>query len=273
MTNLFEDRPDLLENTLRVAELCEDDVLPQRTRMPKLFPDSNEALRNIVHTEAAFRYPEVKPTLHKRIVKELDRICRLQYADHFLIMWDACRWAREHDIQFSGRGSVVDRTRGIVREIGKAMELPPETVSFLCKRIHGGVPADQLEAALEKRPELRNSTIPKERFQWIFKLAERLMDVPRGMRSHSSGVVISDEPITDTVPVMWSGADAVKIIQWDKRSAKQYSVIPTASSYFRSRLTSYSRSLQATQVEKRSRCGRQSTRSVTSVSPSPTKSK
>lgn len=291
MASLFEDMPELLEHTHRIAERCDADVLPKRTRMPKLFPDSNSALCQIAHAESVDRYGVVKSPLRKRIEKELDRICRLDYADHFLIMWDACKWARSHDIQFSGRGSVVDsvvsyclgfsridafrhnlhfdrflpedgskrpdididfeaarredvrqylrgrygddkvatvaaigsyRTRGIVREIGKAMELPPETVSFLCKRIHGGVPADQLEAALERRPELRNSAIPKERFKWIFKLAERLMDVPRGMRSHSSGVVISDAPIADTVPVMWSGADAVKIIQWDKRSAKHY---------------------------------------------------
>lgn len=288
---LFQDRPDLLENTHRIAEKCESDVLPCRTTMPKLFPDSCSALRNIVHTESVVRYATIKPALKRRIETELERICRLDYADHFLIMWDACRWAREQDIQFSGRGSVVDsvvsyclgfsrvdafrhnlhfdrflpddgskrpdididfeaarredvrqylrgkygddkvatvaaigsyRTRGIVREIGKALELPAETVSFLCKRLHGSVAANELEAALEKRPELRNSSIPKERFQWIFKLADRLMDVPRGMRSHSSGVVISDAPIAETVPVMWSGADAVKIIQWDKRSAKHY---------------------------------------------------
>jgi error-prone DNA polymerase len=35
-------------------------------------------------------------------------------------------------------------------------------------------------------------------------------------------VVISREPIADTVPVMYSGMESVKIIQWDKRSAKHY---------------------------------------------------
>ena len=37
-------------------------------------------------------------------------------------------------------------------------------------------------------------------------LAERLMDVPRNIRAHSSGVVISSRPLAETVPVMWSAS-------------------------------------------------------------------
>ncbi len=115
-------------------------------------------------------------------------------------------------------------TRGIIREVGKAFGIPNEILGFLAKRIHGGVSADRLEAALESRPELRGSAIPKERFKWILALAERMMDIPRNIRSHSSGVVISSRPLCETVPVMWSGAENegayIRIIQWDKRSAK-----------------------------------------------------
>ena len=111
-------------------------------------------------------------------------------------------------------------SRGIIREVGKVMGLPDEHISFLSKRLHGGISPDRLEAALDKRPELRKSGIDKERYRWVFQLAERMMDLPRNMRAHSSGVIISREPICDTVPLMWSGAEGVKIIQWDKRSAK-----------------------------------------------------
>ncbi|HRK22055.1 MAG TPA: hypothetical protein PLX06_09605, partial [Fimbriimonadaceae bacterium] len=121
-------------------------------------------------------------------------------------------------------------TRGIVREVGKALGLPNELIGFLSKRLHGGVTPDQLESALEKRPELIASGIPKERFRWVFDLAERLMDVPRNMRAHSSGVVISSRPLAETVPVMWSASTGIededsphlRIIQWDKRSAKYF---------------------------------------------------
>lgn len=130
-------------------------------------------------------------------------------------------------------------TRGIVREVGKVFGLPDATIGFLAKNIHGGVPADQIEAALDRRPELRDHPIPRERFRWVMRLAQRLMDVPRNMRSHSSGVVLSSAPISDTVPVQWGAAASaltslealhdpaaseahLRILQWDKRSSKDF---------------------------------------------------
>ncbi len=111
-------------------------------------------------------------------------------------------------------------SRGIVREVSKVFGIPPETIGYFAKRIHGGVSPDNLRASLKARPELRNSNIPADLFEWVFALSPLLMDVPRNMRSHSSGVVISRTPIMDTVPVLISGLDSVKIMQWDKRSAK-----------------------------------------------------
>ncbi|MES1147117.1 MAG: DNA polymerase III subunit alpha [bacterium] len=135
---------------------------------------------------------------------------------------------RQHLVQKYGSDHVATvaaigtyGTRGILREVGKVMGIPEEAISFLSKRLHGSVTPGRLESALEERPELRDSNVPKDRYFWAFKLRERLMDLPRNLRAHSSGVVLSDIPIADTVPVQLSGADGVKIIQWDKRSSKQ----------------------------------------------------
>lgn len=275
MTRLFVDRPDLLENTLRIADRCEDDVLPGRTRLPEIFPDPCHALREITLAGAHQHYGTMQPRLKRRIEQELSRINALNFADHFLAIWDACNWAREQGIQFSGRGSVVDSavayclglsridafkhnlhfdrflpadgskrpdidvdfearrrddvrlyfarkygedrvagisaigaycTRGIIREVGKALGLPNETIGFLAKKVHGGIPPDQLESALTSRPELAGSGIPKERFRWVFELSERLMDIPRNMRSHSSGLLLSSRPIRETAPLLWSAS-------------------------------------------------------------------
>lgn len=112
-------------------------------------------------------------------------------------------------------------TRGIVREVGKVMGIPQHNLDYLVKRLHGSVSPTNLEAAIDAKPELRDSGIPRERFHWVFKLADLMMDLPRNLRSHSSGVIISRDPIADTVPVIQSAVDDVRIIQWDKRSAKR----------------------------------------------------
>ncbi|MBX7132365.1 MAG: DNA polymerase III subunit alpha [Fimbriimonadaceae bacterium] len=297
LTLHFADRLDLLRNTLQIEQRCDDDVLPTRTRLPQLFDDEDSALKEIVWAEGERRHRCMSSGLRKRVAHELERITRLNFAGHFLTIWDACNWARQQGILFSGRGSVVDSavayclglsridayehrlhfdrflpddgskrpdididfeakrrddvrnylsnkygvdhvatvaafgafcTRGIIREVGKALALPNEVIGFLAKRLHGGVSPAKLESSLESRPELRGSPIPKERFRWIFRLAEMLSDVPRNARAHSSGVVISARPLAETVPVMWSasggtdGESWMRIIQWDKRSTKHY---------------------------------------------------
>lgn len=111
-------------------------------------------------------------------------------------------------------------TRGIIRECGKVLGIPSEDLSYLAKRIHGSVSPARINEAIERKPELRNSGIPRERFHLVFQLAKILQDIPRNLRSHSSGVVVSRTPIADIVPVVPSAVDTVRIIQWDKRSAK-----------------------------------------------------
>lgn len=117
-------------------------------------------------------------------------------------------------------------SRGIIREVGKAFGIPEETLGYLAKRLHGGVTPEKLESALQARPELRDSNVPKERFRWTFQLAQQLMDLPRNLRLHSSGVILSRTPIRDLVPVVWSASEGVeegglRMIQWDKRSSKR----------------------------------------------------
>ncbi|MFQ3587272.1 MAG: PHP domain-containing protein [Fimbriimonadaceae bacterium] len=328
MASLFADRPEWLAETMRVVERCDSIVLPARTQLPSLASDPHQALREAVWAGAVERHGRVERGLERRLDFEIDRIVRLNFAGHFLVAWDFCRWARGQGFLFSGRGSVVDSavayclglsridayahrlhfdrflpedgskrpdididfearrrdavrqyivrkygvervagvaaigayaTRGIIREVGKAMGLPNELIGFLAKRLHGGVTPDRLEAALESRPELKSSGIPKERLRWVIDMAERLMDVPRNMRAHSSGLVVSSTPLADTVPVQWCASpevrervlgdgddrieslvgpdsstdfesrpeergetDLFRIIQWDKRSCRHF---------------------------------------------------
>lgn len=290
MERLYADLPFLLENTERILERCEKNILPGRTELPEFCPNEGAFLRQITYENAGRLHRSFTNRLKARLDHELDRIIGCNFSGHFLIAWDMCNWAREQGILLSGRGSVVDSavayclglsrvdaykhnlhfdrflpedgskrpdididfeakrrddvrnylvrkygedhvatvgavgtyfTRGIVREVGKVMGIPQSSLDYLVKRLHGSVSPTRLEQAIEAKPELKNSGIPRERFHWVFKLADLLMDLPRNLRSHSSGVVISRTPVCDTVPVMQSAVDGVRIIQWDKRSAKR----------------------------------------------------
>src|SRR6185369_5758255 len=43
-----------------------------------------------------------------RIEHELNVICKLGYADYFLMCWEIVRWARKQGIRATGRGSAAD---------------------------------------------------------------------------------------------------------------------------------------------------------------------
>lgn len=298
LEELYSDAPHLLEGAWRIAEMCDDEVLPGRTRLPQTRERPEEELAALVDEGARQRWGRITPAIRKRLDYELSRIIPLQFADHFLLIHDVCQWATDQNILYSGRGSVVDSAvayclgltridaiehrlhfdrflpddgskrpdididfeakrrddvrermvevygrenvatvaafgafcvRGIVREVGKILGISPDLISFLAKRIHGGVSPDQLQRAIEQRPELAGSGLPKERLEWVFRLSRSLMDIPRNIRAHSSGVIVSSRPIWETVPVQLAGSSdwdddpgALRIIQWDKRTAKRW---------------------------------------------------
>ncbi len=52
-------------------------------------------------------------------------------------------------------------TRGIIREVGKVLGIPQESLSYLIKKLHGSVSPHRLEEELKLKPELRASGISK----------------------------------------------------------------------------------------------------------------
>jgi error-prone DNA polymerase len=102
----FGDEP--VRNAWAIAEQCPDDPLPDAPNFPAFNENPESTLREVVIKEARQRYKEISAEHKYRIGGELDRICRLGFANHFLAIWEACQWARSENILFSARGSAVD---------------------------------------------------------------------------------------------------------------------------------------------------------------------
>ena len=109
----FPDRPDVLENTLKIAE----DVnlgfektyhLPAFS-LPEDHTDANEYLVFLATQGAIRRYGDPLPeAVQERLDYELGVITETGYAGYFLITWDFIDWARRHGIPVGpGRGSAA----------------------------------------------------------------------------------------------------------------------------------------------------------------------
>ncbi|MER3466160.1 MAG: hypothetical protein C4340_03050, partial [Armatimonadota bacterium] len=102
---MFADAPELLEQTLEVAERCAESPLPPRPGFPRFCEEPEALLREVVFRGARERYGEIPFEVKSRLNLELSTICHLGFASHFLAFWEACNWARSEGILFSARGS------------------------------------------------------------------------------------------------------------------------------------------------------------------------
>ena len=107
--------PQLLAETLRIAERCTFDLGQLRYQYPhELVPTDHDAtswLRKLVEDGARWRWPEGVPEKARALIEhELGLIAELQYESYFLTVHDIVRWARGQHILCQGRGSAANST-------------------------------------------------------------------------------------------------------------------------------------------------------------------
>src|SRR2546423_1847752 len=107
------------------------------------------------------------------------------------------------------------RLRSTVREIGKALDLPPgeiEQVAKLADRRSGGL-ADEL-AQLPGFAGRVTAPLWKE----LCELAEEIAGLPRHVSQHVGGMIISSRPLVEIVPLERAAMEDRVVCQWDKDS-------------------------------------------------------
>ena len=184
MSAAFRGRPDVIENTLRIA----DEVtltLERKYQLPSFplptpFSDPNEYLVHLAREGAAERFAPgaavagtsegstpgggATPTpddplpaeVRKRLDYELEVILKTGYAGYFLITWDFIRWAREHGIPVGpGRGSAAG---SLVSYALRITDLDPLEYGLLFERFLNperiSMPDIDIDFCYERRSEV-----------------------------------------------------------------------------------------------------------------------
>lgn len=114
MSEIFSDHPEVISNTLEIADKIEtftldsDPILPIFP-LPDGYTDSNEYLRDQTYEGAIKRYGEEIPEGHReRIDFELATIKKMGFPDYFLIVQDYIVAARNMGVSVGpGRGSAA----------------------------------------------------------------------------------------------------------------------------------------------------------------------
>jgi error-prone DNA polymerase len=115
------------------------------------------------------------------------------------------------------------RARGAIRELGKALGLPPGEIERVARGSEGWDAREvtrDIEAAFGVTPESspngrRGST---GRWAWLARLASEAHGLPRHLSQHSGGMIVATRPLIDCCPIVPAAMEGRQIVQWDKDS-------------------------------------------------------
>src|SRR3954462_6264433 len=121
------------------------------------------------------------------------------------------RYGREHAALVASFATY--RSRGAIRDVGKALGLPFGELERLA-RVTDGWDATRVGEELERVP----GTHAGPRWDAFRELTREIAGLPRHVSQHPGGMIVSSRPLIDLVPVMPAAMAGRQICQWDKDS-------------------------------------------------------
>ncbi len=128
---------------------------------------------------------------------------------------------RVHDRYGADRSALVAafptyRPRGAVRDLGKALGLPPAEIERVAKMVGFHERGGEIERDVAAAIGAERAASP--RWQALLALCPEAIGLPRHASQHPGGMVISTEPLIDVCPVVPAAMAGRQIVQWDKDS-------------------------------------------------------
>jgi DNA polymerase-3 subunit alpha len=108
------------------------------------------------------------------------------------------KYGQDQVVQIVTFGTMA--ARGVIRDVGRVMDLPYS----LCDQIAKMVPQElniTIEKALKSSNDFRAAYEGDQRVRKLIDMALRLEGLPRNTSMHAAGVVITQEPVMEYVPV------------------------------------------------------------------------
>lgn len=161
MAKAFQQTPQAIENTQKIAEQCNFEFELGKTQLPYFeVPNGkspDEYLKDLCYQRLENRYPKDGQEVLKRLDYELDVIKQTGFASYFLIVQDFVNWAKENRIVVGpGRGSAAG---SIVSYILNITNVDPLKYNLLFERFltpgrSSGLPDIDLDFTDRRRDEV-----------------------------------------------------------------------------------------------------------------------
>ncbi|HEX4768365.1 MAG TPA: error-prone DNA polymerase [Lichenihabitans sp.] len=104
------------------------------------------------------------------------------------------------------------RSRGAVRDVGKALGLPEDITAMLAGQVWGW----SMEGVPEKSVADLNLDPQDRRLRLTLDLSRQLIGFPRHLGQHPGGFVLTHDRLDDLVPIEPARMENRQVIEWDK---------------------------------------------------------
>ena len=150
------------------------------------------------------------------------------------------RYGREQVAQIITFGTL--QARGVLRDVGRVLEMPYGHVDKLCKLVPQNPAAPvTLAKAIEGEPRLQAERDSDPRVKRAFDISLKLEGLYRHASTHAAGIVIGDRPLAELVPMYrdpksdmpvtqfsMKWAEAAGLVKFDFLGLKTLTVLDTA---------------------------------------------
>ena len=115
------------------------------------------------------------------------------------------------------------KTRAVIRDVGRALDIPLAEVDTIAKMVPDVLNIG-LDEALEQEPKLKDLIEKSSRYTELINICRVLEGLPRHASTHAAGVVISDKPLVEYLP-LYRGKKGEVITQYDMKMVEKIGLV------------------------------------------------
>ena len=115
------------------------------------------------------------------------------------------------------------KTRAVIRDVGRALGIPLREVDAIAKMVPDRL-GISLDSALKEEPRLADLSIENPDVGNLIDICRVLEGLPRHASTHAAGVVISDRPLVDYLP-LYRGKKGEVVTQYDMKIVEKIGLV------------------------------------------------
>jgi DNA polymerase III subunit alpha len=134
------------------------------------------------------------------------------------------RYGRDQVAQIITFGTL--QARGVLRDVGRVLQMPYGHVDKLCKLVPQNPAAPvSLKQAIEGEPRLQAELDGDAVVKRAFDIAQKLEGLNRHASTHAAGIVIGDRPLSELVPLYRDPKSDMPVTQFNMKWVEQAGLV------------------------------------------------